>query len=536
MTAHVIRNAAGPDLAWRDGRIIDARVVGSDATEIDAAGATVLPGFIDAHHHAGLAALYGGARPLLPPEVTDIPSLQKALAAIAAESPEHEWVVVTEWNEEHLTERRAPTRTELDDAVPDRPVFAMHYSCHRAAVNSRALELLGIDRHTADPMGGVIERGKNEIPNGLLLERAMADAEGRARASLFARDAEGFLERLGRHYRTIAKSGITHLIDAMVPEDMAQLWEEADRRGLVIVPTTIMPAAAKGGYFSPPFSALDGRPTGQFRGRLRVGPMKLVFDGAPTCGMCMSWWQIAGVTLNAFAMTLRQRSFETLRTSFSVKPTFGRDVRSGIMLYDPSLASKMTEEARAHGFELAIHATGNVAADLAIDSFEKLGNRMGHARIEHGTFLSREQVVRVADLGIAIVTQPPFLRLPTIAHAPAIPGLPYMPLRWLLDAKVTVGASSDFPVTVLDPLEGIRAAVLRRNFHDVIHEPAQRIELEEAVALYTSGAAKAANCFDERGSLEIGKRADVVILDDELTVASLERIRVKRTFIGGEEV
>ncbi|MFO0735988.1 MAG: amidohydrolase [Labilithrix sp.] len=535
MSAHVVRNAAGPDVAWRDGRLVDPRTIGPDVIEIDAGGATVLPGFIDAHHHAGLAALYGGAQPLVAPAVTDIASLQAAVAAAAASSAS-EWVVVSEWNEERLAERRPPTRAELDEAAPGRPVFAMHYSCHRAVVSSKALEILGIDRHTPDPFGGVIERGRGGVPNGLLLERAMADAEGRARASLVATDAEGFLSRLSRHYRDIARAGITHVIDAMVPEDMAVLWEEADRRGAVIVPTTIMPAAARGGYFDPPFTALDGRPTGESRGNLRIGPMKLVFDGAPVCAMCMSWWQAGGVMLSALAMTLRQRSWDTLRTSMSVKPTLGRELRSGIMLYDPSLARKITEEARARGFDLAIHATGNAAAELAIDSFAQLEGRAGRARIEHGTFLDREQIRRVADLGVAIVTQPPFLRLPTIAHAPPIPGLPYLPLRWLLDAKVTVGASSDFPVTAFDPLAGIRAAVERRTMLEELHEPEQRIELDEAVALYTSGAAKAAGCFDERGSLDPGKRADVVILDQALTPESLDRVRVKRTFIGGVEI
>jgi len=150
-------------VAWRDGCLLAVgtrdeveRVTGPDAEAWDAGGATVLPGFIDAHHHPSIVALYGGLVRLAPPRITDIASLQRALADASAQLPPDRWLVATGWDEALLTERRPPTRAELDDAVPDRPLMAMHYTCHRALANSRALEQAGLTKDTPDPSGGMI--------------------------------------------------------------------------------------------------------------------------------------------------------------------------------------------------------------------------------------------------------------------------------------------------------------------------------------------------------------------------------------------
>ncbi|MEI8254459.1 MAG: amidohydrolase family protein, partial [Deltaproteobacteria bacterium] len=331
-------------VAWREGAIVAvgsstevALVAGPGARSWDAAGATVLPGFIDAHHHPCIVALYGGVVRLAPPAVTDIASLQCALAAAASTLPPGQWLVATEWDEFLLAERRPPTRRELDDAVRDRPLFAMHYSCHRALANSRALELAGIGRGTPDPRGGLISRGVGGLPDGLLVERGMSRVETLARASTVAHDAEGFLSRLGRHHRDMAAAGITRVVDATVPADLAVLYREAARRGLLAIPTVMMPVSTSG-YLETPWDALDGPVTGHEEGPLVVGPLKLVFDGAPGCAMCLDWWQAAGATLGSMAMSVRDRSLDPMRTALSLEPRVGRKVRTGINIYPRSEA------------------------------------------------------------------------------------------------------------------------------------------------------------------------------------------------------
>ncbi len=140
----------------------------------------------------------------------------------------------------------------------------------------------------------------------------------------------------------------------------------------------------------------------------------------------------------------------------------------------------------------------------------------------------------MAGTGAAAVVQPGFLSLPDFGSAPTVPFLRTKPLRWLLTAGVTVAGSSDFPVTGFDPLDGIRAAIRRRVATGDVREPDQCIELDEALALYTRNAAKVAGRPDDCGTLERGKRADLVLLTGRLRSASdLGAVRVRATVVGG---
>ncbi len=541
------RGSVAQAVAWRDGRIvaIGTQVEVERATlgeppesleRIDAHGATVLPGFVDAHHHPSVVALYGGQVRLLPPAVTDIPSLQRALAAAAAALPPGRWLVASSWDEALLAERRPPTRAELDDAVPDRPLMAMHYTCHRALANSRALELAGIRRDTPDPPGGTIGRGPRGVPDGLLVERGMSRVETLERESLAAHDLEGFLTRLAHHHREMAAVGITRVVDATVPGDVIALYREAARRGLLTVPTILFPVSTTG-YLEAPWDALSGPVTGHEEGLLRIGPVKLVFDGAPGCALCLSWLQAAGTSVRSWAMAVQRGSLDPLRTLFSIKPRLGRDVRTGIHIYSREEARALLEAATARGFAVATHAIGNAAVELAVSVYEELGAPLGQAgipRIEHGTFLDRELVARVAGVGAAVVTQPHFMSVPSYDTTASIPGLRNAPLRWLLDAGVKVAGSSDHPVAGFAPLDGVRAAVARRTSGGHAYEPDQRIELHEAIALYTRTAAEVCGCLDECGTLEIGKRADLVVLDRSLEAnGALDSAAVRTTILGG---
>jgi len=533
-------------VAWSDTALLAIgsreeveRAAGPEAESWDGAGVTVLPGFIDAHHHPSLASLYGGLVRLDPPAVTDIPGIQRALSNAASDLPSDAWLVATDWDDMLLTERRAPTRKELDEAVPDHPVMALHYSCHRAVANSRALELAGIDKATPDPSGGIISRGRAGLPDGLLIERGMSRVESLARASLVARDAEGYLQRLARHHRSMAAAGITRVVDATVPGDLAELYREAARRDLLIVPTVMLPVSTSG-YLETPWDVLEGPVTGEGDERLVVGPLKLVFDGAPGCAMCLGWWQTAGLMMGTWAMALRQRSFDVVRNVMSTTPRLGRSIRTGIHIYGRDEARDIMRSAAEHGFALATHAIGNEAIEHALSAYESVGGALGRAgtpRLEHATFLSRDLVQRIADVGAGVVTQPYFTSLPAFGSAPSIPGLRNSPLRWLLDAGVVVAGSSDYPVAGYEPLDGIRSAVSRRTSRGHVYEPDQCIELDEALALYTRNAAKLSGCIDRCGTLSPGKRADMVVLDTTLrSERELANAKVRATVIGGEVV
>lgn len=536
-------NRRASALAWRAGKIVAVGsreevllAAGPDPEVWDAEGRTVLPGFVDAHHHPSIVALYGGVAKLARPDVVDIASLLRALRNAAAKLAPGEWLVATDWNETLLAEKRPPTRQELDDAVPDRPLLAMHYSCHRALANSRGLALAGIGRNTPDPPGGLISRGRDREPDGLLIERGISRVEELARGSLVARDVEGFFRRLAAHYEGLLSTGITRVADCTVPGDILPLYREAARRGLVKVPTVMFPVSAHG-YFEEPWDALEGPVTGTVDGPLTVGPVKLVFDGAPTCALCISWLQSAGLTLRTLALSLETRSIQPIRTMMSSKPRMGLQLRTGIKLYERDRAELVVRSVVDRGFSVAVHAIGNEAVDGALGAFEHAGSalhRAGPPRIEHAMFLSRELVSRIADRGAIVVAQPHMLELPDLSVAPSIPGLRMFPMRWLLDAGVRVAGSSDFPVADYAPLRGIRSAVTRHTLRGTTHEADQCVGLDEALAAYTRVAAEACGAGAQCGTLETGKRADIVVTDRSLYAQDIEHASIRATIVGGE--
>ncbi|HMR80028.1 MAG TPA: amidohydrolase family protein, partial [Polyangiaceae bacterium] len=195
------------------------------------------------------------------------------------------------------------------------------------------------------------------------------------------------------------------------------------------------------GYLETPWDALEGSVTGETEGNLITGALKLVFDGAPGCSMCLGWWQTAGVTLSAFAMGIKQRSLDPVRAALSTAPQLGKKIRSGIQIYRHEEAQEIVQAAADRGFALAIHAIGNAAIDVALSAYEACGSRVGNAgvpRIEHATFLDDELIARIAGVGAATVVQPHFLHLPAMAAAPTIPGLKLNPLAALLEKGVRV--------------------------------------------------------------------------------------------------
>ncbi|MCA8921310.1 MAG: amidohydrolase family protein, partial [Planctomycetes bacterium] len=446
------------------------------------------------------------------------------------------WLVAMEWDAGLLRERRPPTREELDAAVGERPLFALHQTCHSALANTRALELAGIDASTPDPPGGALGRGRGGLPNGLLLERGISRVEALARPDLAAHDLEGYLARMAAHYRELAAVGITGVADTCVPLDLIPLYYEAARRGHVLVPTLMCPVSASG-YLEEPWDVLEGPHPGAAEGPLEVGPVKLVFDGAPGCSMCLGPWQALATMLRTVGASLARGSLDPLRTTLSVQPRYGLKLRSGVAIYPPQDAERVIKALVERGFGVATHAIGNAAVDVALSAYEAAGGAL-HAtttpRIEHGSFLDRELVARMAGLGLGVAVQPGFLRMPLYANAVAIPGLPYFPLRWLLDAGVPLAGSSDFPVHGFDPLEGMHAAVTRTNARGAVCDASQRLTVDEALALYTRGAAQVCGWLDRAGTLEVGKRADLVVLEGALE--PLDQARVRATFVAGELV
>ena len=512
--------------------------------EIDLGGRTVLPGFIDAHHHLCLNLLYGAAVDCSPDKVSGVEEVMDRLGQAAQHTAPEQWVVGKQYDEWRLEGRAHPTREQLDAACPDHPALLMHYSFHEGVANSRALAALGMDRHTPDPVGGRMLRDARGRLSGRLLETAVSVVEARAQLSMLDQDRDGYATRLEHYQQVLFAAGITRLADPAVSPTFQRLYGELKDEGRLRIPLVMMPVGEGGFLVAPTDRVASGDRTGAGPEDLRVGSLKLFFDGGAQCAVAMTPSQVARVAVRSLWTALSHRSLAPFEANRRLSLRLGRDlqVHTGVLLYaDDHSASRMVREAVDQGWAVAIHAVGNEATARAVTALS--ASRSQHPlspppRVEHATLLDDALIRGLAEAQITVVAQPHFISIFASEGIPPTPGLKRVALRSMLRAGVELAGSSDSPVTPFDPLLGIRSAVTRR-VGELAVDPDEAIGPEEALALYTCNAAKACGCLESCGTLEPGKRADLVILsgDPRTTDAGeLDALKVERTVLGGETV
>lgn len=531
-----IAHAGGRIVAVGSERDVVA-AAGAQATLEDLGGRTVVPGFIDPHHHFLSAVIESEALDASVRAACSIAALKELLQAHHRRRPEGAWLLAVGYDELALQDRRHPLRGDLDDACPGRPVLLVHYSVHEAVASSRALQLAGIDRHTPDPPAGMIDRGRCGVPTGRLIEAAFSRAYQLAVADLLVRIPAAVGGRIFDYEERLFKVGITRIGDPGVPPAHEAIYRQALERGSLRMPILMLPASAEG-LLCPPYDRLDGSRTGQGPEHLRTGPLKLFFDGANRCAMRLSIAQAAGTAARMLSRAIASRSLAALRGVNDAGPHLAGDftVRTGMQFLSLAEGQRLAEDACARGFSIAIHAIGNAAVDQAIDTLTHVRDRHPDTpppRIEHACFVTPEAARRAADAGIAVVAQPAFIALPTFNELPVPRGLRLLAHRTLLEAGVRVAGSSDAPVTGFDPLVAMRRAVDRRSIAGRPLQIDEAISPQQALAMYTREAAYVSGCLQQTGTLEPGKRADIVVLSNDPLVA-LEDTAVERTIVAGQ--
>lgn len=484
-------------VAIRDGRIVE--VGGTDEILwlregdyelVDLDERTVIPGFVDPHNHFSIGALecfWADCR-----AATSVSDIQRGMVDAATRTPPGEWVRGLGYDHGALAERRHPTRFELDAAVPDRPALLMHFSHHQAVANSLALAAAGISRGTPDPPGGEIARDKSGEPTGLLFERATSVAESKSREGWEAR----FVEVARSASLGYAAAGITTIQDAAVTPAMARRYAEArEANALAIHVEETM--VGSGGWFERPDDAVAHR------------ALKIFVDGGYRCAM----------------RVVRDGAVRT----------------SGFLFYESSELVTILLEAWRQGRRVVCHAIGNLGVERAVEAIEEALTRdprgRERVRIDHAIFLTDDLIDRIARLGIWVVGQPSFLH--DVGGASPSPDILVRPFKRLADAGIPQALSSDFPCGTLAPLVGIHAAVTRRSRHGTVHDAHEAITMEGALEAYTINAARAAGLGEVCGSLEAGKRADLVVLSAnplECSPDELLTTRVLDTWVHGRRV
>jgi predicted amidohydrolase YtcJ len=498
------------------GTTAEIRALGAADQEVDAQGATVAPGFIDAHLH-----LVAGGFRLTSVQLRDVRSKDEFIARVrahAAARADGTWITGGDWNQENWN-GEMPTRDWIDAVTPNHPVWIGRLDGHSALANSLALRLAGVTRATAPPAGGTIVRDDLGEPTGLLKENAMAlvaDAVPRPAAA----DEDAALEAAMRY---VAAQGVTsaHHMGAI---PTTGTWADVEvfrrahrRRALRTRVRAVAPLESWPRLRELIASGEAGGPDGCGDEWLRLGVLKSFLDG--TIGS---------------------------HTAAFHEPFTDAPGERGLFVNDEAQMRQWMIDADAAGLQLAVHAIGDHANTVLLNLFSDVaaanGPRDRRFRAEHAQHLKPHDIPRFAKVG-AVASMQPYHAVDdgrwaerVIGHERARTSYAW---RAVLDAGTRLAFGSDWFVAPPTPIDGLAAAVTRRTLDGRNPDgwiPEQRISLDEALHAYTTGAAYVA--FEEhvKGRLEPGFLADVVVLDRDLFKTSAEQLasaRVMMTVIDG---
>ncbi len=489
---------------------------------IDLDGHFVAPGFNDAHNHMQAYGATLNEVPLQGEAVRSIEELVAAIAESASSTPPGAWIVGAGYDHNKLAERRHPTCHELDRVSPNHPVLLNHTSGHFATLNSAAMRLARVGEVDV-PDGGVVAVDDEGRPNGLLEEQA----QQLVRSLVHPRSVAEMATNLGLASDRYLSEGITSCQEAGVggilgtaePVEVAA-YQQARRANRLRVRVTMMASVdalhgcAHHADDNEPFALDLGMHTGFGDDWLRYGATKIFADGS-----------LMGCTAAMF------EDFD------------GQPGNNGYFQMPEARLHELILAAHRSGWQVATHAIGDRAVSSVLDAYESVLLRYPRAdhrhRIEHAGMTRAVDVARIARLGVIPVPQARFvseigdgmLR----AIGPDRVGDCYRQ-RSFLDAGITLPGSSDRPVVNGAPLLGIHDLVNQRTASGAAFNLNEALTIEEAIHAYTVGSATAS--FDEqrKGSITVGKLADLVVLDQDLTAIEPDGIgetRVLATMVGG---
>ena len=466
-----------------------------DAAQVDLAGRTLLPGFIDAHNHLSVAAVHPRCADLS--RAGDRAGVLAALRELAARDTTDAWIRGVQWEDAGPVPL---SREDLDEVGGDRPVVVVHYSLHQCVVSSAGLEALGVGPASSDPPGGRIERDADGRPTGLLRETAWGRAQAASMAAFT--DPGRYDELLLRRMDELLSRGVTAVHDAACAPAAEAAYRRLHDAAALRLSVLAMPhpAALLSGT---DHERLEGPPTGDGDEWLRVGAVKLFADGGAE-----PWIEA-------------RRGGRTMRAGMAFPP-----------VTDDALA------ATDRGFRLAVHAMGNVGLRRALDAFEAVARRRPDAdhrfRLEHATLAGEVGIARLAELDAVAVVQPGFVETlgSAVAHV-RLDDATWMPFADLARAGVTLAGSSDDPCSPCAPLAASRSGVTRRVAGGATIAPEQEVGFLDWLHAWTRGSAVAGGQEAERGSLEVGKRADLVVLDGAPGTDDADAVRVAQTWVAG---
>lgn len=475
--------------------------------KIDMAGSTVLPGFIDAHSHPASAGLSHLTQ--VDCDLRSIADIQAALRDRARTTPKGDWVLGFKYDDTKTHDGRRLTRDDLDAAVPNHPVRVTHRGGHTVYVNSKALRRAGVTEKTPDPPGGSFARDPDTGRlTGLAVERAADVIDEKVPSAVTRaqrRDGVRLISKM------MAKAGITSVHDAYGTPDDLRAYQDAHRAGEL---STRIYCLIGHTHLDRMLEA--GVRTGLGDSWVRVGAVKATCDGSI--------------------------SERTARLS---QPFVGRPDDFGILVADAEELYPIARKAHDAGWQIGIHANGDVAIDIVLGIYERLQREKPRHdprfRLEHCTVINDDLVRRIRALGA--IPNPfstyVYFHGEKMREYGAERLNSMFALRSFLDAGIKVTQTSDYPPGPYEPMMALQSSVTRTDMNGTLWGPSQRISVEEALRIGTIHGAHASFEEDLKGSIEVGKLADLVVLGrDPLKEepSSLITIPIERTMAGGRWV
>jgi len=476
-----------------------------EATEvIDLQGAYVYPGFIDAHAH-----FYGYGTGLQVADLTGADSFEELITRVAAHREKHPgqaWVLGRGWDQNLWKKKAFPSREKLDELFPDVPVLLTRIDGHAALANSKALSLGGITASTA-LLGGKVIVERN-VPTGVLIDNAIGLVSEKIPELTASEKRTALLSAQKNCFQV----GLTTVADAGLSREIIELMEEMQEEGSLKmrIYAMVSPTPEDMAYY------FDKGP--YRKDRMTVKGFKIFGDGA-----------------------LGSRGAALLQ------PYHDSPDEQGFLLSSPKDFEKLAVSMYEHNFQMNTHCIGDSTNRVLLDIYAKVlkGKNERRWRIEHAQIVNEKDVAKFGQYNIIPSVQPTHATSDMYWAEDRL-GQERMKdayiFKELLDQNHLIALGSDFPVESVNPLYGFHAAVARKdaeNWPQGGFQSENRLSREEALKGMTIWAAYANFEEDQKGSIETGKFADFVILEQDIMTEREEELRslpVKGTYIGGERV
>jgi predicted amidohydrolase YtcJ len=474
---------------------------------IDGGGRVVLPGLTDAHAHVYNQGFLNVSLNLL-----GSTSVEAAVARIEqfASGRRAGWILGRGWNQVLWPVQAFPTAADIDSVVADRPVWLERIDGHAGWANSRALQIAGIDRNTPDPVGGKIVRDDDGNATGILIDNAMALVDKHVPDPTRREIREAYASAID----SLLALGVTGVHDAGIDKTEAEVYMSMADDGKLGMRIYAMLSDT-----GPNLEAFAEPIRGYGNDRLDIASVKLYSDGA----------------LGS-------------RGAAMIEPYDDDPENRGLPFYTQKQLDEFVRVANRKGFQVGIHAIGDLGNRMALDAFERAqGGKASplRNRVEHAQIIALDDIPRFSELGVIASMQPVHATSDmNMAEDRVGPQRIMGGYAWrrLLDSGAVIASGSDFPVELPNPFHGLYAAVARQ---DRTGAPEggwyadQSMSRAEALHSFTLAAAYAAHQEHRFGSLEPGKWADFIVIDRdyfEIPASEIDDIRVLQTWVGGERV